>query len=181
METSGYCSSNCRRFRAREVAGSGGKERGRRGDSVPYLTYHGDVSWWSNFAGEAAPAGLFCSWVALPFMACSGGAGQGQEGEEAGAHGAAQEQGAGAWGEGSGGRLLAWLQETWGAALRLRTGRGKAARQGWQHPVVHELEHQARGAQRGSGDAQAQGTAAQQGHAGLGLQRAGGGRGCTGG
>jgi hypothetical protein len=37
------------------------------------------------------------------------------------------------------------------------------------------------GAQRESGDAQAQGTAAQQGHAGLGAQRAGGGRGCTGG
>jgi hypothetical protein len=40
----GYCSSDSRRFRAREVTGSGAKERGRRGDSVPYLTYPGDAS-----------------------------------------------------------------------------------------------------------------------------------------
>jgi hypothetical protein len=36
--------SNSRRFRAWESARSGANERGRREDSIPYLTYHGDAS-----------------------------------------------------------------------------------------------------------------------------------------
>jgi hypothetical protein len=59
----GYFSSNCHRSRAREVARSGANERGRRGDSIPYLTYRGDAPWRSNFMEEDA--------AAVPFI-CSG-------------------------------------------------------------------------------------------------------------
>jgi hypothetical protein len=59
MVTGGHCSSNSRRSRAREVARSGANERGRRGDSIPYLTYRGDASWWSNFVEEVGGGCLF--------------------------------------------------------------------------------------------------------------------------
>jgi hypothetical protein len=49
--------------------GSGENERGRRGDSIPYLTYCGDAPWRSNFTEEDAAAVLFCSCAG----SCSGG------------------------------------------------------------------------------------------------------------
>jgi hypothetical protein len=57
MVVGGYNSSNSHRSRAREVARSGANERGRRGDSIPYLTYRGDASWRSNFTREEVPTG----------------------------------------------------------------------------------------------------------------------------
>jgi hypothetical protein len=66
MVAGGNCFPNCRRSRAREIARSGANERARRGDSIPYLTYRGDASWWSNFVEEEAAAGLFM--VAAPLF-----------------------------------------------------------------------------------------------------------------
>jgi hypothetical protein len=73
-------------------------------------THRGDRTSWRKIT--VAVLFRFCSGSYPGAWFCRGGAGQGQEGEAAGAHGAAEEQGAGARGEGSGGRLLAWLQET---------------------------------------------------------------------
>jgi hypothetical protein len=67
----GHNFSNSRLSRAREVGRSGANERGRRGDSIPYLTYQGDASWRSNFAGEEAPAGLFMAAVLQGIKATS--------------------------------------------------------------------------------------------------------------
>jgi hypothetical protein len=67
MVTGGHCSPNFRQFRAWEVARSGANERGRWGDSIPYLTYHGDASWWSNFVKEEVTAGLLQA-VSLLFV-----------------------------------------------------------------------------------------------------------------
>jgi hypothetical protein len=57
MVAGGCCLSNPRRSRAREIARSGANERGRRGDSIPYITYRGDASWWSNFTTEEGSGG----------------------------------------------------------------------------------------------------------------------------
>jgi hypothetical protein len=58
MVAGSYNSSNSRHSRPWEVARSGPNERGQCGDSIPYLTYRGDASWWLNFIGEEAAAGL---------------------------------------------------------------------------------------------------------------------------
>jgi hypothetical protein len=66
MVAGGYCFANSRHSRSREIARSGAKERGRRGDSISYLTCSRDASWWLDFDGEDAAAVPpdFCSGVA---------------------------------------------------------------------------------------------------------------------
>jgi hypothetical protein len=44
MVVGGYCFGNSRQSRAREIARSRANERGRRVDSIPYLTYRGGAS-----------------------------------------------------------------------------------------------------------------------------------------
>jgi hypothetical protein len=111
MVTDGDCSSNSGRSSAREVAGSDANERGRRGDSNPYLTYRGDASWRSNFAGEVAPAGLFLPVsflfvLAALFLGAAGTRGGLQE------EGVARLQGGGrGCRAGARGAAHGWLQE----------------------------------------------------------------------
>jgi hypothetical protein len=59
MVAGGYCWLNSWHSRAREIARRRAKERGRRGDSIPYFTYRGGggASWWPNFAGEEGGGG----------------------------------------------------------------------------------------------------------------------------
>jgi hypothetical protein len=52
-----------------------GQERGRRGDSIQYLTYRGDASWWPDFAGEEG-GGALLRVVALLFLGVRGCIGQ---------------------------------------------------------------------------------------------------------
>jgi hypothetical protein len=85
--------------------GSGANERGRRGDSIPYLTYRGNASRRSNFAEEDATAvcsvlcGL-CSVPALVAVCCAPG--QGGCGCRRGAVLRQEREGAGAALEGRG-------------------------------------------------------------------------------
>jgi hypothetical protein len=58
MVAGAHCWPNSQHSRAREIGRSGAKERGRQGDSIPYLTYRADASWWLNFIGEVAVAVL---------------------------------------------------------------------------------------------------------------------------
>jgi hypothetical protein len=57
MVAGGYCWPISQCSRAHEITRSGANERGQRGDSIPYLTYRGDASWWPNFAGEDGGGG----------------------------------------------------------------------------------------------------------------------------
>jgi hypothetical protein len=118
MVTGVHCSSNSHHSRAREVARSGANERGRREDSIPYLTYRGDASWRSNFAEEVMAAGLFCFWAAVLFMAALDGAGacKGGTGGERGSQGRARRGNKGLWRHGGIGR---WL-----CSWRARAGKG---------------------------------------------------------
>jgi hypothetical protein len=90
MVAGGHSFANSHRSRAWEIMRSGANERGRGGDSIPYLTYHGDASWWPNFAGEESVGGSVSgySWAAaLLFLVAAlgirGGAGGGGQGEGA--------------------------------------------------------------------------------------------------
>jgi hypothetical protein len=58
MVAGGYCFSNSRQSRAREIARSRAKERGQGRDSIPYLTYRRGASWWPDFAGEEGGSAL---------------------------------------------------------------------------------------------------------------------------
>jgi hypothetical protein len=58
MVVSGYCFANSHHSRAWEIVRSGAKERGRRGDSIPYLNDCRGASWWPDFAGEEGDGGL---------------------------------------------------------------------------------------------------------------------------
>jgi hypothetical protein len=79
MVTGRYCSSNSHRSRAQEVARSGANERGRRGDSIPYLTYRGDASWLSNFDQEGDGCGSVHGGGWAPGADCRGAAAAGKE------------------------------------------------------------------------------------------------------
>jgi hypothetical protein len=89
MVAGGYYFSNSRRSRAWEVARSKANERGRRGDSIPYLTYRVDASWWSNSAGEEAAVALFRAVPLLFVAAACRGSGLQERGAHKGRSGAA--------------------------------------------------------------------------------------------
>jgi hypothetical protein len=92
MVAGGYNFSNSCRSRAREVARSGANERGRRGDSIPYITYRRNASWWSNLAGEEAAAGLFMAAALISVVAACRAPGAVQEETQGAAKGEEQAQ-----------------------------------------------------------------------------------------
>jgi hypothetical protein len=103
--------------------GSGANERGRRGDSIPYLTYCGDASWRSNFVEEDATAVCStCFWAILcvrPAGDESGAVGQGGTGGKCRAR-----RGLGTWARRRGGGTTPWWPV---ALLAMRTSAGGGA------------------------------------------------------
>jgi hypothetical protein len=83
MVAGGYCFANSHHSRAWEIATIEAKERGRRGDSIPYLTYRGGASWWPDFAGEVAAVVLpgLCSWAVALGRGGQQGGGRGCRGD----------------------------------------------------------------------------------------------------
>jgi hypothetical protein len=151
MVTGTHCWPNSQRSRAREIARSGAKERGQRGDSIPYLTYHADASWWLSFAGEVAVAVLSVRFLgngASAQVLARGGQqgrsvarlqGQGRakvhrgqgEGRDCarGGGGAAQGQGAGVRGKGATALMVtAALHRSRAHRMRRRPRRARPAR-----------------------------------------------------
>jgi hypothetical protein len=107
--TEASCRPKLERFRPWESTGSGGKERGEGGGSIPCLTRSGDAPRRSNFARENSKVGsvLFlsvcsCSWR---FWTCSAGQGR------------------------------CWKRGRYRRECRARAGQGGGAGQVWAHEM----------------------------------------------
>jgi hypothetical protein len=121
MVTSGYCSSNSRRFRAREVAGSRGNERGRREDSIPYLTtgMHRRDRISRRKSRRQVCSSILGDSVRAAYRGWERGCRAGRcRGEKCRAH-----RGLGTWGRYRGGGTAPWWPV---ALLAMRTGAGGA-------------------------------------------------------
>jgi hypothetical protein len=91
--TEASCWPKLERFRPWESTGSGGKERGEGGGSIPCLTRSGDAPRRSNFARENSKVGSVlsgfcsCSWQHLGNRGRGKDSAQGKVGRSGDAHG----------------------------------------------------------------------------------------------